>query len=77
MKAHCREIRMCHWFCSEDEPFAADDGEEYNKEEDRVNGAAEEAVGEAANDNAVLVGVACLCGAEGVAHAGGSVGGAV
>jgi hypothetical protein len=55
---------------SEDEPFAADDGEEYNEEEERVNGAVEEAVGEAANDNAVVGGVAHWHGEEGVAHAG-------
>ena len=47
------------------------------KKKERVNHAAEEAVAEAANDYAMVGGVPSLHDAEGLAHAGDSVGGTV
>lgn len=41
---------------SEDESFAADSGEKFSKEEERVNGASKVAMDKAANDNAVVGG---------------------
>lgn len=49
---------------SEDESFVADSGEQFSKEEERVNRTSKVAIDKAANDNAVVGGVTHWHGAE-------------